>query len=177
MQAVAKRACTSATGFPRGNKVGNVFKIRLRLRAFFVGCPYRPEPVARGPKAFTDNMLQKVICFLTEIVGKRVAFGDLPPGVYVSSAKEWSCLCPRILAQALPNGPLIHHLPAPERSFDETWLLSLFAAIARDDRASAAFLLRAPAASHAPPGGLADLRAGALHGRIRQVKRSRLESF
>lgn len=54
----------------------------------------------------------------------------------------------RVLGQALPNGPVIHQLHAAERSFDEAWLLSLFAAIARDDHASAAFLLRARLPHH-----------------------------
>lgn len=49
----------------------------------------------------------------------------------------------RVLAAVLPRGLVIHHLQARERSFDESWLLSLFTAVSRQDHASAAFLLRA----------------------------------
>lgn len=48
----------------------------------------------------------------------------------------------RILGAALPNGLCIHAVNAPERSFDENWLLALTEAVARDDAPSAAFLLR-----------------------------------
>lgn len=48
----------------------------------------------------------------------------------------------RTLAQALPNGFVVHAPQATERSFDEDWLLALMAAIARNDTASTAFLLR-----------------------------------
>ncbi|WP_439563092.1 hypothetical protein [Roseinatronobacter sp.] len=49
----------------------------------------------------------------------------------------------RVLAQGLDHGPVIHRVGAPECSFDENWLMALMDAIARDDRASTAFLLRA----------------------------------
>ncbi|MGP9789761.1 hypothetical protein [Roseinatronobacter sp. NSM] len=49
----------------------------------------------------------------------------------------------RVLVQGLSHGPVIHRVGAPERSFDESWLLALMDAISRDDRASTAFLLRA----------------------------------
>ena len=58
-------------------------------------------------------------------------------------AQDYADALLRVLGQALPGGPVIHHLRAPERSFDENWLLALFAAIARQDQASTTFLLRA----------------------------------
>ncbi len=54
----------------------------------------------------------------------------------------------RILSTALPKGPVIHDLRAHERSFDEEWLLALFAALQRDDHCSATFLLRARLPRH-----------------------------
>ncbi|SDW28960.1 hypothetical protein [Roseicitreum antarcticum] len=48
----------------------------------------------------------------------------------------------RVLSTALPNGLRIHAVYAPERSFDENWLLALTEAVARDDASSATFLLR-----------------------------------
>lgn len=49
----------------------------------------------------------------------------------------------RALGQALPKPPVVHTVATRERSFDENWLLALLDAIARDDQASATFLLRA----------------------------------
>ncbi len=48
----------------------------------------------------------------------------------------------RSLAQARPDGFVIWPPQTTERSFDESWLLSLMAAIGREDHASVAFLLR-----------------------------------
>lgn len=48
----------------------------------------------------------------------------------------------RVLSGALPVGPVIHGVSASEQSFDESWLVSLFSAIRREDSASVAFLLR-----------------------------------
>ncbi len=59
------------------------------------------------------------------------------------SAQVYADALLRSLSQALPDGPTIHQVGARERSFDESWLLALMRAIARDDRASATFLLRA----------------------------------
>lgn len=58
-------------------------------------------------------------------------------------AQDYADALLRILGQALPKGPVIHDLRAQERSFDENWLLALFAALGRDDHSSATFLLRA----------------------------------
>jgi hypothetical protein len=58
-------------------------------------------------------------------------------------AQDYADALLRILGQGLNKGPVIHHLDAAERSFDESWLLALFASLARDDHASARFLLRA----------------------------------
>lgn len=72
-------------------------------------------------------------------------------------AQDYADALLRILSTALPKPPVIHELRAQERSFDENWLLALFAAIARDDRVSASFLLRArlPMALRRPVGWLA----------------------
>lgn len=72
-------------------------------------------------------------------------------------AQDYADALLRVLAQALPDGPVIHHLRARERSFDESWLLALLAAIARGDRASTDFLLRArlPQPLRRPVGWLA----------------------
>lgn len=58
-------------------------------------------------------------------------------------AQDYADALLRVLSSALPKGPVIHSITARERSFDESWLLALFAAIARDDRVSVTFLLRA----------------------------------
>jgi hypothetical protein len=58
------------------------------------------------------------------------------------SAQVYADALLRVLAQALPTTPVIHSLAAPERSFDENWLLALLAAIRRNDQTSARFLLR-----------------------------------
>lgn len=58
-------------------------------------------------------------------------------------AQDYADALLRVLSAALPAGPVIHAVKAPERSFDESWLLALFAAIARADHASTSFLLRA----------------------------------
>lgn len=58
------------------------------------------------------------------------------------SAQVYADALLRVLAQALPTPPVIHALAAPERSFDENWLLALLTAIRRGDQASARFLLR-----------------------------------
>jgi hypothetical protein len=58
-------------------------------------------------------------------------------------AQDYADALLRVLASALPNGPIIHAISARERSFDESWLLALFAAITRKDNGSASFLLRA----------------------------------
>lgn len=58
-------------------------------------------------------------------------------------AQDYADALLRVLASALPKGPIIHAIAAPERSFDENWLTALFASIARRDHASASFLLRA----------------------------------
>ncbi|TVS04472.1 MAG: hypothetical protein EA407_04095 [Rhodobacteraceae bacterium] len=73
------------------------------------------------------------------------------------SAQDYADALLGILSQALPNGPVIHHIHAPERSFDENWLLALFAALSRNDHASATFLLRArmPLQLRRPVGWLA----------------------
>lgn len=72
-------------------------------------------------------------------------------------AQDYADALLRILWTALPKPPVIYDLRAQERSFDENWLLALFAAIARDDRASASFLLRArlPLSLRRPVGWLA----------------------
>lgn len=57
-------------------------------------------------------------------------------------AQDYADALLRVLTNALPNGPVIHSATAAERSFDENWLVALFTAIAREDHASAAFLLR-----------------------------------
>jgi len=57
-------------------------------------------------------------------------------------AQEYADALLRVLAAALPNGPIIHAINARERSFDESWLLAVFAAIARKDNGSVTFLLR-----------------------------------
>ena len=59
------------------------------------------------------------------------------------SAQVYADALLRSLVQALPNPPVIHAVAAPERSFDENWLLALLAAISREDHISATFLLRA----------------------------------
>ena len=58
-------------------------------------------------------------------------------------AQEYADALLRVLAAGLPKTPVIHVITARERSFDECWLLALFAAIARNDQGSIAFLLRA----------------------------------
>ena len=58
-------------------------------------------------------------------------------------AQDYADALLRILGAGLPKGPVIHDLRAQERSFDENWLLALFAALGRGDHASTAFLLRA----------------------------------
>ncbi len=58
-------------------------------------------------------------------------------------AQDYADALLRILSTALPKGPVIHEIRAQERSFDEDWLLALFAAIQRADHCSASFLLRA----------------------------------
>ncbi|WP_139257494.1 hypothetical protein [Natronohydrobacter thiooxidans] len=58
-------------------------------------------------------------------------------------AQDYADALLRILSTGLPKAPVIHDLRATERSFDEDWLLALFAALQRDDRCSATFLLRA----------------------------------
>lgn len=58
-------------------------------------------------------------------------------------AQDYADALLRVLSTALPKGPVIHDLRAHERSFDEEWLLALFAALQRDDPCSATFLLRA----------------------------------
>jgi hypothetical protein len=60
-----------------------------------------------------------------------------------NSAQVYADALLRALSQALPRMPVIHAVTAPERSFDENWLLALTDAIARKDHASASFLLRA----------------------------------
>jgi hypothetical protein len=59
------------------------------------------------------------------------------------SAQVYADALLRALVQALPKPPVIHTVTAAERSFDEDWLLALLSAIAREDHASATFLLRA----------------------------------
>ncbi|TVR49811.1 MAG: hypothetical protein EA386_01330 [Rhodobacteraceae bacterium] len=63
-------------------------------------------------------------------------------------AQDYADALLRILGLALPGGPVIHDLRAQDRSFDESWLLALFAALSRDDHASARFLLRARLPHH-----------------------------
>jgi hypothetical protein len=58
-------------------------------------------------------------------------------------AQDYADALLRILGTGLPAGPVIHHLRAQERSFDEDWLLALFRALQRGDNGSATFLLRA----------------------------------
>lgn len=58
-------------------------------------------------------------------------------------AQDYADALLRVLGTALPKGPVIHDIRAQERSFDEDWLLALFAALQRDDHCSATFLLRA----------------------------------
>ncbi len=58
-------------------------------------------------------------------------------------AQDYADALLRILGTSLPKAPVIHDLRAQERSFDEEWLLALFAALQRDDHCSATFLLRA----------------------------------
>ncbi|MCC5954504.1 MAG: hypothetical protein JJU07_00280 [Natronohydrobacter sp.] len=58
-------------------------------------------------------------------------------------AQDYADALLRVLSSSLPSGPLIHDVKAPERSFDENWLLAIFAAIRRADHASIDFLLRA----------------------------------
>ena len=58
-------------------------------------------------------------------------------------AQDYADALLRVLASGLPKPPVFHVITAQERSFDENWLLSLFAAITREDHASVAFLLRA----------------------------------
>jgi hypothetical protein len=58
------------------------------------------------------------------------------------SAQVYADALLRALANALPRPPVIHAMNSDEYSFDERWLLSLMSAIARDDQASARFLLR-----------------------------------
>ncbi len=58
-------------------------------------------------------------------------------------AQDYADALLRILGSALPSGLIIHSVKAQERSFDENWLLALFAALERDDDASTSFLLRA----------------------------------
>lgn len=72
-------------------------------------------------------------------------------------AQDYADALLRILSTALPKPPVIHDLRAQERSFDENWLMALFAAIARDDRASTTFLLRVrlPFSLRRPVGWLA----------------------
>lgn len=72
-------------------------------------------------------------------------------------AQDYADALLRSLTSALPKGPVIHTIGATERSFDENWLLALFAAIRRTDHASASFLLRArlPLHLNRPVGWLA----------------------
>lgn len=63
-------------------------------------------------------------------------------------AQDYADALLRVLSLALPKGPVIHDLRAQERSFDEDWLLALFAALKRDDQCSASFLLRARLPRH-----------------------------
>lgn len=58
-------------------------------------------------------------------------------------AQDYADALLRVLSSGLPKGPLIHDVKARERSFDESWLLALFAAIRRTDHVSISFLLRA----------------------------------
>lgn len=58
-------------------------------------------------------------------------------------AQEYADALLRVLGAALPKGPVIYAISAQERSFDESWLLALFAAISRADHPSISFLLRA----------------------------------
>lgn len=58
-------------------------------------------------------------------------------------AQDYADTLLRVLDSALPKRPVIHSVTAQERSFDESWLLALFAAISREDHASVTFLLRA----------------------------------
>ncbi|WP_142079434.1 hypothetical protein [Roseinatronobacter monicus] len=57
-------------------------------------------------------------------------------------AQDYADALLRVLVSGLPTGPVIHAITAQERSFDEKWLLALFAAIQRKDQSSVAFLLR-----------------------------------
>ncbi len=86
-------------------------------------------------------------------------------------AQEYADALLRVLAQALPQGPIIHAVNAPERSFDESWLLALFAAITRADHGSVAFLLRARLPLHLrrPVGWL----AAELVARMRPLRTER----
>lgn len=72
-------------------------------------------------------------------------------------AQDYADALLRVLATGLPSGPVIHAISAQERSFDEKWLLALFAAIQRKDQGSVAFLLRARLPLHVrrPVGWLA----------------------
>lgn len=63
-------------------------------------------------------------------------------------AQDYADALLRVLSSGLPNGPLIHDVKAPERSFDESWLLALFSAIRRADNASVSFLLRTRLSLH-----------------------------
>jgi hypothetical protein len=58
-------------------------------------------------------------------------------------AQEYADALLRVLGAALPKAPVIYTVSAQERSFDESWLLALFAAISRADHPSINFLLRA----------------------------------
>ena len=58
-------------------------------------------------------------------------------------AQDYADALLRVLSAALPKGPVIYYATAQERSFDESWLLALFAAISRADHPSTSFLLRA----------------------------------
>lgn len=72
-------------------------------------------------------------------------------------AQDYADALLRILSTGLPKGPVIHDLRARERSFDENWLLALFAALQREDQSSATFLLctRLPLHLRGPVGWLA----------------------
>lgn len=84
-----------------------------------------------------------------------------------AGAQDFADALLRVLGSALPKAPVIHSITAPERSFDESWLLALFSAISRADHASATFLLRARLPLHLrrPVGWL----AAELVGRVGSV--------
>lgn len=89
-------------------------------------------------------------------------------------AQDYADALLRVLGTALPKGPVIHDMCVQERSFDEDWLLALFAALLREDQCSATFLLgaRLPRHLRRPVGWLAAKlvqRMDAMAERIPQV--------